>query len=239
MRKITLRFVIALLTFAIGLTITTLWLIRRAPKVENPAKPVCQWSASSERVSSNRFANDFYFPVGAFSPDEVREKGFVKFYSNALAAMDEPALASLKQGNIEVYRFLWLRSFHPAVVVRIWKSGDERCLSVKQFDGLGEYADDGYVFPKTFSANVTHPITEVEWKHFIELLGRANFWAMPTVDGEPLGMDGASWVFEAVRDGQYHLVDRQSPMSGEYREACVYLLEISGLKVDKSRNELY
>jgi len=34
-------------------------------------------------------------------------------------------------------------------------------------------------------------------------------------------------------------VDRQSPEQGDFREACVYLLRISGVKIDESKGELY
>jgi len=35
------------------------------------------------------------------------------------------------------------------------------------------------------------------------------------------------------------LVDRQSPQTGAYRDACLYLLKLSELKVDASKGELY
>ncbi len=239
MRRITVYLTIAVFTFAVGI-LTTFRLVQRNGEVERPKEPSCRFLSSNERISSTRFANDFYFPVGTFSPDQVRENGLVKAYSATLAAMDEPVLSRMAGNNIEIYRFLWFRSFHPAVVVRVWSAGTEQCMSVKQLDGLGQYVNGEHVLPKNLAVDTNRPLAEGEWKKFIELLARADVWSMPTVDGRPSAEDGAFWIMEGVRNQQYHVVDRQSPNNGGYyREACVYLLRISRLRIDEERGELY
>ena len=89
-------------------------------------------------------------------------------------------------------------------------------------------------------------IEDQEWNAFERLLERSNYWRLPETneavsgrDGEAVsGRDGASWVLEAVSDGQYHIVDRWSPdekYSSEedlsFRDACQYLLKLSDLNI--------
>ena len=61
---------------------------------------------------------------------------------------------------------------------------------------------------------------------------------MPTDFGD-MGRDGSQWVLEGVRDNRYHIVDRWSPENSEYREACTYLLKLSGMDEDRLKRELY
>ena len=227
MRRTFLRLTIAFLTFVIGAT--AFWLAPRFP--------------FSENTYSKRFANDIYFPVGTFIPDELRENRLVEGYSNCLAAMGEPAIHSFTGKEVETYRFLYLRSFHLPVMVRIWKSGGERYMIVKQLDGNGEIKrrENGgeWVFPHKLDVNVTRTLTEDEWNSFTDLLAKADFWNLPTIEKECCFPDGATWLMEGVRGQRYHVIDRQSPASGNYREACVYLLKLSGLKIEESRDEIY
>jgi len=54
----------------------------------------------------------------------------------------------------------------------------------------------------------------------------ACFWQMPTPN-ELMMCDGAEWIMEGRREGRFHVVDRQSPDEGAYRDACLYLLRVS------------
>jgi len=38
---------------------------------------------------------------------------------------------------------------------------------------------------------------------------------------------------EGVKKGKYHIVDRWCPEEGVYREAALYLIKLSRLKIDK------
>jgi len=61
------------------------------------------------------------------------------------------------------------------------------------------------------------PITEGQAVSFLGLLERLQFWQIPAEEPETSGgymrivMDGENWVFEGVRDGQYHRIHRDSP----------------------------
>jgi hypothetical protein len=217
MKRITIRFAVTVLTFITGITAAAIWF----------GKP------------HKQFADDNYFPVGIFSPHEGELNWTRKFYSGSLAAMQEPTLFPPKDKNVEAYRFLWLRSFHPPVSVRLWQDGNQSYMSTKQLSDVGIPIKGEAIFPKTLAVNETQSITEEQWAHFQELLKKTGFWSMPTVDDTPIGLDGAGWLLEGVKRDQYHIVHRQSPTQGAYREVCIYLLRVSGVKIDESKGELY
>jgi hypothetical protein len=232
---------IAVFTFVAGVA-AALWFIHHnePANIESAIRleenSCCHLSLDARAYESHPRS---YFPAGTFLPDEVREKGLANWYSRSLQEMDEPSFQSILNDNVDTYRFLWLRSFHPAVSVRIWKCQQGYCVNAKQLDSVDKYIDGKLVPSAKLAVNSSHPLSADEWSRFLSLLERASFWSLPTVDGGPMAEDGAAWLLEGTNGAKYHVVDRQSPQTGDYREACVYLLKISGLKVDEAKGELY
>lgn len=217
MKKITVRFAVTIFAFIVGVTAAAIWF-------NQPNK---------------RFDDDIYFPVGIFAPLEGGMNWLVKAYSSSLAAMQEPPLSSSKDKNTETYRFLWLRSFHEPVSIRLYRVKNQNYMTVKQLPSSGIVQNGQTIFPKNLTINETRPVSDAEWERFQELLKKSDFWSMPTEDGKLPGTDGARWLLEGIKFNKYHVVNRQSPEQGDYREACIYLLRISGLKIDESKDELY
>lgn len=54
------------------------------------------------------------------SPTEGDLDGF----SSALSALDEPAFCSPLSRDVEAYRFLWIRTFHPTVLIDVTMRSD-------------------------------------------------------------------------------------------------------------------
>ena len=140
-------------------------------------------------------------------------------------------LHSSDDGWREAYRFTWLRSFHHPVAVRIWKCGSVRFIAVKELNGAGGYEPEKIIFERK------RELTPDEWREFMRRLDDSCYWQLSTRDDDVVGTDGAQWIFEGFNAGRYHVVDRWSPQSGSYRELCLYVLKLSGLKVNGS--ELY
>ena len=188
-----------------------------------PAIPSCFPGRSVE--ISRIHLKDRYFPqdVPPF---------FVEWFSKNLRAMDEPSLLS---GNAfdETYRFLWLRSFHRPIVVRVWRAGDKYSLAAKELDGAGGYP------PGNVIVNKSRPLTLEEWITFMRLLEQACFWNLAPEDINTRPNDGAEWVVEGVKQGRYPVIDVFSPNSGSYRDACIYLLKIADLGIDEKSKDLY
>jgi hypothetical protein len=98
-------------------------------------------------------------------------------------------------------------------------------------DGAGGYKPGKLILIQS------REVTEGEWDKFTDLLEQSCYWKMPTEEGNPGGKDGAQWVLEGIKEGRSHVVDRWTPEGGSYRELCLYLLKLSGLKV--SEEDLY
>lgn len=239
MKRLTLWLSISLTTFTLGVTAALLYISRvtpndlKSPVIEHEA-PVAPTTTScypglSRRVE--RLSKSSLFPPGAFYPKPEHEGFVVEWYAKHLKAMDEQSLLSYPESQ-ESYRFLWLRSFHHPVAVRVWRSDGGQFLNVKQLNGAGGYE------PGKLITNQTRQLTNAEWDGFVSLLDHSCYWQLPA-EIDDMGSDGAQWILEGTREGRYHVVDRWTPRSGDFREACLYLLKLSNLGIDLSAEDVY
>ena len=190
----------------------------------------------SREISTLRVRKSEYFPWGAYSDAwKGRETLMNEWYGKHLRAMDEQTLIKGHAPDLEVYRFLWLRTFHHPIVVRVEKNPFGATLVMKETDGAGGYGAGKIIDMRQIG------LTEKEWCYFSYLLEEADFWNESLeLDGQG-GFDGAQWILEGARENHYTAVDRWSPRAGEstIREACIYLLQLSRIDVDKLGNDLY
>lgn len=124
---------------------------------------------------------------------------------------------------VEVYRFGWDRSFHPPITFTISRSKEVYKLLIKEFN------DTICVTIKTLSKN--------QWISFKKEIEGAYFWSLLPAHDDPyaIGSDGSNWVLEGKRktisrlERKYNIVFRHSPPNGSFRNACIKLIEFSGL----------
>jgi hypothetical protein len=65
-------------------------------------------------------AQDEFFPKHAFANDSRNDQFRSDWYSRELRILDEPSLLAIaKDASSESYRFLWLRTFHHPVAIRV------------------------------------------------------------------------------------------------------------------------
>jgi hypothetical protein len=165
-----------------------------------------------------------------FSPSPLRWGGGAH-----LEAMGEPSLwLAAQKADVHVYRFLWLRTFHHPVALRIDVAPDGTArLSAKVTTGAGGYE------PGVLRTDKSVPLTRAQVKRFLDGLEKAKFWTLPTAEPEAVGkdgsiritLDGALWTIEGVTDGRYHVVDRHSPARGAFRDAALLLLRFADLGI--------
>jgi hypothetical protein len=154
------------------------------------------------------------------------------WYEKDLEALKEPSLWQLsKVEKVQSYRFLWLRSFHNPIAVRITVSADgASLLTWKVASGATGRAGN-------LIQNKTLTLDGKQTNLFLEQVERSNFWKLPPVL-EDRGVDGAQWIIEGVRDGDYHIVDGWSPKDGEVRALGMYMAKnLAKIKLDHS--EIY
>jgi hypothetical protein len=172
-----------------------------------------------QRARANRCAQASYFPNGTLRQDRLTE-----WKTKSYAAMLEQPFTCF-EGDTEVYRLLFLAAFENPTSIRIWRDGNQYQIAIKQLsDTVTTEAT-----PRDLVFNVTRSLTAEQWNKVQELLNKANFWSMQSMDVRELGFDGVSSVLEGRKDGKYHVVDRWVPEDENFLELCGYLLEISKL----------
>ena len=154
-------------------------------------------------------SNTAYFASGAFS-DVPRNDRFVsEWYSKFLSTMGEPSLQCVSR--YPVYRFLWLRTFHRPIAVRVEKRDDGMHLFAVELDDSRGYE------PGNESKRVARMLSVRETQLFAEAVAAARVFDAPDKPGM-WGSDGARWVVEA-RDGErYQMHDVWSPDHGRVRD---------------------
>jgi hypothetical protein len=168
---------------------------------------------------------EHFFPDDAFSDERVKRDSPAYGYSLHLSFMEEPSLFKLAEiKDCEAYRFLWLRSFHAPFSFR---------LHVRQ-DGTG------FLFVKStnrggFEQLVLSKATNLDQdqvQHFTTALEDLQFWILQTSEQSHPGLDGAQWIFEGVKAGNYHVMNRWSPKDGQFRQLMQDLVALSGITVE-------
>jgi hypothetical protein len=175
-------------------------------------------------------ANPQYFPTGIFgdSLDRGSFKDFAaRWYSTYLRAMHEPSFLEASQDrSLVAYRFLWLRTFHHPIAIRLTIRPDGTgSLTGKVTSGTGGYGTG----VMTWNKSIDIPKTQVQ--QFINLSQKTAFWTSPT-GGLEEGNDGARWIMEGVHSGVYHVVDRWNPEKSDYASMCLFLLSLSKIQVE-------
>lgn len=166
----------------------------------------------------------YYFPVGTFGGSlwEGRDEFVRRWYSSQLSAMEEPSLSCGALQSSESYRFVWLRTFHNPVAVRILRRGEEYYLEAVVASGAGGYE------PGQISQRIARQISREQWDAIVAAVEGLDFWQMPTQRYDTRGRDGAQWIVEARTGGRYHMIDRWSGEDGSESVGRVFL-DVAGL----------
>ncbi len=174
-----------------------------------------------------------YFPAGAFG-DPKGSQEWIGLYSKYLKSMREPSLFDHSQaGPSQSYRFLWLRSFHKPVSVRLDIRNDGAAVLTVKVGKTPGVSAVGEAIQKT-----TRTLSKREADSFLDQIGSQGFWKLPPQEEPVSGPDGARWILEGVRDGQYHVVHRWAPKNGTVRTLCLYLaVELGQMKL--ANDEIY
>lgn len=180
-------------------------------------------------ISYNAKGQEDYFPPNIWLDDEYNQV-IVNWYSKHLVVMKEPSLWKLSsETSKEVYRFLWLRTFHEPVSIRLEiEYGQNAKLIVKQTDGKGGYEAGKMII------NDTVQVTKEDLIIFYSFIDSLDYWNLP-VNPEPdwQGFDGAQWIIEGIKNKKYHLVDIWTPEENIYKRLGLYLIKLSKLKPEE------
>ncbi len=184
---------------------------------------MASWNST---VYFDRMSDDAFFPVDAFGKSD---DFLAKWYSKFLSSMNEPSLwQASSSSSLQAYRFLWLRTFHQPVVVRMEIDESETGLLIaKVTDGKGGYETGKLIF------NETSRLSNQDVEEFILRLNELDFWELPTIDESgAFGVDGSQWVLEGFKNSKHHVLNRWSPKEGAFKETALMLLQLANVRVD-------
>jgi hypothetical protein len=189
-----------------------------------PFKPIVFLLVVAAALLMARAADTVYFP-----------RGTEQWYPKHLKAMKEPSLYEKRADKaVEQYRFLWLRTFHKPLAVRIQKDSGGITLRVVSLSGAGGYE------PGKIEHDETLTLSTNQWAAFVKLVEKASFWQTPTKEKYEQGFDGSQWILEGQAAGKYHVVDRWTPAAepekrrlDDFVTCCRYLLKLSRQEIPK------
>lgn len=163
--------------------------------------------------------------------NENNSKGVERFsaevFTKQLISLQENNLQNYKC-NCEMYRFLWLRSFHNPISITIANIEEKISLNWKRTNAEGDYETGILVENKTIALDLE------KWNNFKELLNTSNYWKNPSIlVGEDIieVLDGASWVIEGIANNKYHLSEINVTELGRFL--------IENTEMDIPENEIY
>jgi hypothetical protein len=165
-----------------------------------------------------------YFPRGRFAGDyEGSDEFRQRWYGKHLASMSEPSLSCSRPTMSEAYRFLWLRTFHEPWAIRVERTATGAYLLAVETDGRGGYE------PGRPSDSFSRTLDSRGWNAIAGCVQAADFWQMPLND-ERRGEDGAEWIVEGLRGGEYRVISRWSPGSGPFHDLGRCFIRLAGLE---------
>lgn len=179
-----------------------------------------EMAVCAKAEAPNRPVVASYWKPGTFG-DETDE--FLRnWFSAQLCAMGEPRLEASSDGTIRL-RFLWLRTFHPGIAVRVEHTSRDTRLIAVELDGAGGYEPGGV------ARRLERSLSRAEWEALEQVIANSRFWTLPPSQ-QVIAVDGAEWIVEVAEPGRYHVVKRWS--GGELELLGRHLLELSGLEPD-------
>ena len=120
------------------------------------------------------------------------------------SAMREPQLSCGVSADDESYRFLWLRSFHDPVAIRVYRRGSQYGLVAVVLAYREGGGDLGGV-----KKRVDKALSAAEWRQAVAVLEEVDFWRMKTNPRDTFGIDGALWTVEGRHAGRYYIAQRK------------------------------
>lgn len=156
----------------------------------------------------------------------------VNWFSRHLAALGEPPMNGLADARAEAYRFLWLRSFHRPVVVRVQSTVTGARVVTAITSGAGGYE------PGTLVRRDSFTISRKAWEGLRQTVTDARLWSQPAEDSTRRGFDGAEWIFEGQRGSRYILAARWSPDTSQqlraFRNLGLSFLRLGHVSLDSA-----
>ena len=167
-----------------------------------------------------------FFPLYRLAISLSLHDAYAESYAKLLTAAGEEPLLDIFEPGREAIRFVWYRTQHHPIIVRLDIDGGNILITSKELGGWNSEEE-----PFHLLKSEKQSLTKQEWQSVKKLFDRARFWDLGH-NHRPDIKDGAGWLTERVDGNRYHVVHMWSPEMGLYREACLNLLKLSNLPLD-------
>ncbi|WP_428149087.1 hypothetical protein [Brevundimonas sp.] len=174
--------------------------------------------------------NDCRFYNGQVERQTVQDEFYGEWFGGELADFQEPSLYHRPITALRSVRFLWLRSFHDPIVVRIDDLPDgSKQLTAKRRPGGAGFTEDG---TPSIAAERVRRMGTLEIDQFETAFREAALLDQPDA-GCSCCVDGAQWIIE-VSDPErgYRYRRYQSPEEGIEREVGLAMLKLTSWDVE-------
>jgi hypothetical protein len=172
----------------------------------------------------DRDISKYYFPKNSFHEKDGLDAFVQGWYGSQIDILDGEILIDIQNKN--VIRFTCLRTFHNPFSIKVtWDNSFNIVLEYSLADGAGGYR------PGVVIKHSVKEISKNELNYLLNLISQQHFYDQETVVDDN-GHDGSQWIIEINIDGRYKVVDRWTPRSGLNYSIGIYLIEISGEKIE-------
>ncbi len=137
-------------------------------------------------------------------PNDSLSEFVNNWYSKHLYSLGEPVLYNKTNTPVNVVRFTHLGTWGNPYSYRLEQNKSEITATYSKTDGLGGYQAGKRIEQGSKKMNLE------KWNAVIEKMNSIDFWNIGTHD-ENIILDGEEWIFEALIDGRYHFITRNSP----------------------------
>jgi hypothetical protein len=142
-----------------------------------------------------------FFPIGALSINRKMDEIRSDWYSEELNVLHEPSIwQGSHRSHDTIYRFLWLRAFHPPLCVRLDIGSRTASITSKEgrYHGAGE--------PGKLLQTKTSRVPQRQVDKYLRDVAENHFWTIPSPNGDLGGPDGSEWILEAADHGTYKVL---------------------------------
>lgn len=130
--------------------------------------------------------------------------GSESYYTKYLAAMKEPSLYERGPGRPEFeFRFLWLRSFHDPIAIRIWRTAEGFMIRAIRITQHKDYSLGATTVDSTRKLSADESRVLGQLLDVPSLLTPLNETELLSGEG---GLDGARWIFETCSEKKYQMI---------------------------------
>ncbi|MBC7934892.1 MAG: hypothetical protein H7Y86_05995 [Rhizobacter sp.] len=167
--------------------------------------------------------DSLYFPLTEtnYNGNECTLDSFRNvWFTRELKKLQEPSL--LKNKNKDIIRLTWLRSFHPAISIRLQHEKKGFCV-------IKKIQTENFSSPKADSFRISFS----EWSEFLKKLERkANYKLMPcTIIEKNQATDEASIILETNINNNYRFIYRST--DNDYiNNICLPFLRMANIQVE-------